>query len=367
MSTTTVSEPEAAQPPPEDQRDERVATSRKWVKLLRRPEVGAMVGALAIFLFFALRTDSFVEPAGASTWIFNASTIGIMAVAVALLMIGGEFDLSAGAMIGTTGLTTGILMTEFETNVWLAIAIALVLALSIGALNGFIVMWTRLPSFIVTLGTFFVLQGVNLAVTNILIDQVSVVGLANTSGYFDGKQFFGSYVDIDMGWVPWLDENDAKTSLTLYAATFWFIGVVALATWVLLRTRPGNWIFAVGGAQQSARQVGVPVLKTKIGLFMTTAFAGWLVGMLSLFKTTTVQSTTGVGQEFIFIICAVVGGCLLTGGYGSAVGAAFGALIYGMVQQGCHYSAAAGLRDAAARLRGAHRQLAAGAGKPSWP
>ncbi len=107
-----------------------------------------------------------------------------------------------------------------------------------------------------------------------------------------------------------------------------------MATWVLLRTRAGNWIFAVGGAQQSARQVGVPVLKTKVGLFMTTAFAGWLVGMLSLFKTTTVQSTTGVGQEFVFIICAVVGGCLLTGGYGSAIGAAFGALIYGMVQQG---------------------------------
>ncbi len=113
--------------------------------------------------------------------------------------------------------------------------------------------------------------------------------------------------------------------------------MVVVATWVLLRTRAGNWIFAVGGAQTSARQVGVPVFRTKVGLFMTTAVAGWLVGMLSLFKTTTVQSTTGVGQEFIYIICAVVGGCLLTGGYGSAVGAALGALIYGMVDQGIVY------------------------------
>lgn len=137
-----------------------------------------------------------------------------------------------------------------------------------------------------------------------------------------------------MSWVPWLEPSDVKTSLTLYSATFWFVGVTALATWVLLRTRPGNWVFAVGGAQHSARQVGVAVFGTKVGLFMTTATAGWLVGMLNLFKTTTVQSTTGVGQEFIFIICAVVGGCLLTGGYGSPVGAAFGALIYGMVQQG---------------------------------
>ena len=119
---------------------------------------------------------------------------------------------------------------------------------------------------------------------------------------------------------------------------FWWIGVTRVATWVLLRTRAGNWIFAVGGAQQSARQVGVPVVRTKVGLFMTTAVAGWLVGMLLLFKTTTVQSNTGVGQEFIFIICAVVGGCLLTGGYGSAVGAALGALIYGMVNQGIVYA-----------------------------
>ena len=331
---TTSTETAAAETPPPADDDERLSSAHRWSSLLRRPEIGAIAGALVIFLFFTLRTDSFFEPAGASTWIFNASTIGIMAVAVALLMIGGEFDLSAGAMIGTTGLTTGILMTEFDVNVWLAIVVALAVALAIGALNGYLVMWTGLPSFIVTLGTFFVLQGVNLAVTKILIDKVSVTGLQGADGYFDGKQLFGSFVNIDMAWVPWLEDSDVKTTLTLYAATFWFIGVTAIATWVLLRTRAGSWIFAVGGAQNSARQVGVPVLSTKVGLFMTTAFAGWMVGMLQLFKTTTVQSTTGVGQEFIFIICAVVGGCLLTGGYGSAVGAAFGALIYGMVQQG---------------------------------
>jgi simple sugar transport system permease protein len=334
MSTSTAVEPEAAKPPPGEPADERLARTNRLTSLLRRPEIGAMVGALVIFLFFATQTDSFVEPAGASTWIFQASTIGIMAVAVAMLMIGGEFDLSAGVMVGTTGLTTGIMMTKWETNVWLAIGVALALALTIGALNGLLVMWTKLPSFIVTLGTFFVLQGVNLAVTKELINQVSVVGFTGADGYEDGKKLFGSSVDVDMGWLPWLEADDAKTSLTLYAATFWFLGVVIIATWTLLRTRAGNWIFAAGGAQQSARQVGVPVLRTKVGLFMTTAFAGWLVGMLSLFKTTTAQSTTGVGEEFVYIICAVVGGCLLTGGYGSAIGAAFGALIYGMVNQG---------------------------------
>jgi simple sugar transport system permease protein len=331
--TTTVTSPEAPEAP--ETQDERVSSRAGTAKLLRRPEVGAAVAALAIMLYFSLTTETFAQPSGASTWIFNASAFAIMAVAVALLMIGGEFDLSAGAMTGTTGLVTGIMMTEYGVNVWVSIVAALAVALAIGFINGFMVMRTGLPSFIVTLGTFFVLQGVNLAVTKRLIGQVSVTSFQDADGYTSGQQFFGSYVKLDLDWLPWVDPG--KETLTLYAATFWAFAVVIVATWVLLRMRAGNWIFAVGGAQTSARQVGVPVFRTKVLLFMTTAGAGWLVGMLSLFKNTTVQSTTGVGQEFIYIICAVVGGCLLTGGYGSAVGAALGALIYGMVDQGIVY------------------------------
>jgi simple sugar transport system permease protein len=145
--------------------------------------------------------------------------------------------------------------------------------------------------------------------------------------------------------VPFYDSIAAffSSSITIgggafYVSVVWWVAVTAIATWVLLRTRAGNWIFAVGGALNSSRQVGVPVTKTKIGLFMTTAGAAWLVGMISLFRTSTVQANTGVGQEFIYIIAAVVGGCLLTGGYGSAVGAALGALIYGMVFQGITFA-----------------------------
>jgi simple sugar transport system permease protein len=227
-------------------------------------------------------------------------------------------------------------MSHWHVNVWVSIVTALVIALAIGFVNGFLVMKTGLPSFIVTLGTFFVLRGVNLAVTKQIIHQVSVVDFQAAPGYNAGAQLFGSKVQIDLGFLPWVKIPSTGT-LTIYSATWWAIGVLVIATWVLQRTRAGNWIFAVGGAQQSARQVGVPVFRTKVGLFMTTAFAGWMVGMLSLFKTTTAQSTTGVGAEFIYIICAVVGGCLLTGGYGSAVGAALGALIYGMVYQGIIY------------------------------
>lgn len=300
--------------------DERIARTSTLTKLLKRPEIGAAVAAVVIFIFFATTTNVFATPSGASTWLRGASTIGIMAVAVALLMIGGEFDLSAGAITGFTGLIVGVLTTEYGLNIWVAILVSLGLALGVGAINGILVMKTGLPSFIVTLGTFFVLQGIDLAGTKALIGQVAIQGMSNVPYYDQAKKFFGSALDVNGGLV--------------YASVFWWLGVTAVATWILLRTKTGNWIFSVGGAQTASRQVGVPVFKTKVGLFMTTAGAGWLVGMLLLFTTSTVQSNTGVGQEFIYIICAVVGGCLLTGGFGSAIGAALGALIYGMTYQG---------------------------------
>jgi simple sugar transport system permease protein len=334
--STTEAPPVEQQKPPVD-RDERLGEHARLAAILRRPGVGATVAALLVFFYFSFSTTAFALPAGASTWIFTSSSFAIMAVAVALLMIGGEFDLSAGAMTGTTGLITGIMMSHWHINVWVSVLTALVAALAIGFINGFLVMKTGLPSFIVTLGTFFVLRGVNLAVVKQIIHQVSVVDFQSATGYAAGNKLFGSYIKLDLGWLPWV-KIPATGFLRIYAATWWALGVIVVATWILQRTRAGNWIFAVGGAQTSARQVGVPVLRTKIGLFMTTAFAAWMVGMLNLFKTTTAQSTTGVGQEFVYIICAVVGGCLLTGGYGSAGGAALGALIYGMVGQGIVYA-----------------------------
>jgi len=293
-------------------------------RFLARPEIGALVAALAVMIFFSVYTKNFMTLAGAGVWLESASTFGIMAVAVAVLMIGGEFDLSAGVMTGFSALIVGVLTTHYGLSVWVAVFISLVTVLAVGALNGFLVMRTGLPSFIVTLGTFFVLAGIDLALTKAITGQVSIQGMTKVPGYDSIQPLFGASIQIGNG--------------TFYISVLWWFIVTAIATWVLLRTRAGNWVFAVGGAQHSSRQVGVPIMKTKIGLFMTTAGAAWLVGMISLFRTSTVQANTGVGQEFIYIICAVVGGCLLTGGFGSAIGAALGALIYGMVFQGITFA-----------------------------
>jgi simple sugar transport system permease protein len=293
-------------------------------RLLARPEIGALVAALAVLLFFSLSTPRFLTLAGAGVWLESGSTFGIMAVAVAMLMIGGEFDLSAGVMTGFSALVVGILTTHYGLSIWVAVLVSLAAALAIGALNGLLVVRTGLPSFIVTLGTFFALAGVDLAVTKAITGQVAIQGMARVPSYDDIQPLFGSSLRIGEG--------------TFYVSVLWWVAVTAVATWILVRTRAGNWILAVGGARGSARQVGVPVARTRVGLFMGTAGAAWLVGMISLFRTSTVQANTGVGQEFVYIICAVVGGCLLTGGFGSAVGAALGALIYGMVFQGITFA-----------------------------
>ncbi|RSN65032.1 ribose ABC transporter permease [Amycolatopsis sp. WAC 04182] len=300
--------------------DERIAKPRLLDRLVVRPEIGALLGAVVVFLFFTLVTDQFFSGSGVATWLDDASTLGIMAVAVSLLMIGGEFDLSAGVMTASTALVTATLATQAGWNVWLALFASLVFALAVGAFNGWLVMRTGLPSFIVTLGTFLALQGLNLGVTRLVTGTVQVSGMRSTDGYESAGFVFASTVDIG--------------GTAFQISILWWIGFAVLAAWLLVRTRFGNWIFAVGGSAQSSRAVGVPVVRTKILLFMTTALAAWLVGSINILRFASVQANQGIGLEFQYIIAAVIGGCLLTGGFGSAIGAAIGALIFGMARQG---------------------------------
>ena len=304
--------------------DDRVADRSALSRILARPEVGALIGAVAVAVLFFAVAPAFRSASNIGTILYGSSTIGIMAVAVALLMIGGEFDLSAGVAVTTSGLMAAHTAWYFSLNVWVGVLAALVLSLAIGAFNGWLLHVTGLPSFLVTLGTFFVLQGVNLAMTRIIAGGVSSNSLNKLDGYASANAVFAS--TFTLGPIA------VKIPIV-----FW-IALTVIAGLLLLRTRYGNWIFAVGGDSAAARAVGVPVVATKIALFMGVGFCAWLLGMHLLFEYNTVQSGQGVGNEFIYIIAAVIGGCLLTGGYGSVVGASVGALIFGMTQLGITYA-----------------------------
>ncbi len=183
---------------------------------------------------------------------------------------------------------------------------------------------TGLPSFLVTLGTFLMLQGINLAITRLITGNVATNDISNMAGFDSAKAIFASTMNV----------SGADVNVSI----LWWLALAASGTWLLLRTRAGNWIFAVGGNASSARAAGVPVKRTKVVLFMGVGLCAWIAGMHQLFAFDTVQSGGGVGLELEYIVAAVVGGCLLTGGYGSIVGAAIGALIFGVVSQGVVYA-----------------------------
>jgi simple sugar transport system permease protein len=323
---TQHAEPAVTTPPAPGPRgsDGRTAQRPLALRLLARPEVGVFLGAVAVYVFFLAAAPPVREGSAMANILYQSSTIGIMALPVALLMIGGEFDLSSGVAVITSALTASMLSYQLTMNVWVGVVVALIVSLAIGMLNGWLVVRTGLPSFLITLGTFLILQGVNLAVTKLVTENVATDDISDMDGFEQAKSVFASSFDV----------GGVHVKITI---VYWLV-FAALATWVLLRTKYGNWIFAVGGNKDSARAVGVPVTFTKISLFMLVGFGAWFVGMHNLFSFNTVQSGEGVGQELIYISAAVIGGCLLTGGAGSAIGPVFGAFMFGMVQQGIVYA-----------------------------
>ncbi len=601
-------EASAQPPPPVTAPDERLAYRGPIQRLLVRPEIGALIGAAVIWVFFWAVSDVFGTSAGVNNYLDVSATLGIMSVAVALLMIGGEFDLSSGAMTGATGMLVVLLakdVGEFGgAGLPLTISIPVVLAFAVGVgwVNGTLVERTALPSFIVTLGTFFVLRGAKLGFAKLFTDKVIVEGLDNAPDHAFWENIFGAtWIRNDHLWDSFLGGRDvvygvilvlgvaalfiglleltfrrkttydtsglgvfavgvvaaiagliqltntdgtgtnwtwslimgagivvaaygfarwryepraedrgtlaldgriarnaalgvgavvlgvvfglamdsssrtelgflltvqglramlfaglavlgvillmlaardaAKTSpITSFALTtvtavvvaavafvvqseaasrklraelfavlllaalvlfvsallrllfterraaepaadgfgrtmaivgiflvfvaiairllwattvenqtvpgvfsyrisvMYFLVFTLVAQWVLVRTKFGSWTFAVGGNKNASRQVGVPAARTKTTLFIVVAVSAWLVGMLIAFRLNSVQANVGDGNEFFYIIAAVVGGNLLTGGYGSAAGAAIGALIMAMSFQGIPFA-----------------------------
>jgi simple sugar transport system permease protein len=319
--TDVALKPTAGKPPAAD---ERVGQKSLLSRLLGRPEVGALVGAVAMFAFFAVVAPIFLQPTSFATVLYGASTIGIMAVGVSLLMIGGEFDLSTGVAVISSALSASLFSWYFGTNVWVGVVLALLVSLAVGFINGWILIKTQLPSFIVTLATFLMLTGLNLALTRLIGGSVSSPAISSMDGFSSARAVFASSIPI--------------AGVSVRITVFIWIALVIVASWILMRTTVGNWIFAAGGDASAARAVGVPVTATKIGLFMAVGFCAWVAGMHNLFAFDTVQSGEGIGNEFLYIIAAVIGGCLLTGGYGSAVGGAIGAFIFGMANKGIVYA-----------------------------
>jgi simple sugar transport system permease protein len=326
--------------------DERLRKTSFLTGAMRRPELGALAGLVLVIIFFLFTANSSMFTlSGAMTILAPASQLGILAIAAALLMIGGEFDLSIGSMIAFTGLAFAAFLVNAHWPLSLAIVATLAFACVLGAINGQLVILTRLPSFIVTLAFLFILRGLTLVGLKLAtggstqlrgVNDVIQDGVVKS--LFSGVAFQGFFSWLaSHGLVEKFDTGLPKVS-GVPVSIIWFIGFAIVATWVLLRTRVGNWIYAAGGDANAARNSGVPVSRVKTGLFMLTACAAALVAILTVLDAGSTDARRGVQKEFEAIIAAVIGGCLLTGGYGSAIGAFVGAIIFGVVSIGLTYT-----------------------------
>jgi simple sugar transport system permease protein len=324
----------------------RIQRAPLMARAMRRPELGALSGVILIYaVFYAVARDSGMFSVEGIVNILSVSAeIGIIAAATTLLMIGGEFDLSLGSMIGFAGIIIGLGVTQYGLPLWASTLVALVVCGGIGALNGYLTVKTKLPSFIVTLASMLVLRGLAIAVTRYVAGytQISKITATDPSSFI--IPLFGG--TMGQGLFRWMAEaglmntkpNGAPIIEGFPVSILWWVGLTAVATWILLRTSFGNWIFAVGGDEVAARNVGVPVNRVKIILFSLTAISAVLFAATQITEVGSADTLRGTQKEFDAIIAVVIGGTLLTGGYGSAIGALLGALIYGTVQIGILYT-----------------------------
>jgi simple sugar transport system permease protein len=277
---------------------------------LQRPELASLGGLVAAFTVFSImRPDLFLTQDNGINVASLAAQYGIVAVGVTVLMIAGHFDLSVGTIVGLTGWAMYYFGNDLGLPPIVTILCTLAFGTLLGAINGIIQVRTGLPSFIITLATSLVYRGIL---------------TMNTSGFPVVVKFPASYAQAIAG----------KHLFGYRMSLLWFLVVAVLATLFLLRTRMGNWAFAIGQNPTAAKNLGVPVARTTVTLFALSGFTSGIAGVVVAVQYFSIDANRGVGWELIAIAMTVIGGTLLTGGYGSVLGTVLGAFMYAMVSAG---------------------------------
>ena len=349
---------------------DRLQKENWFQRTVRRPEIGAFIVMMIIIVALAMASGGKAFNAlGLKNNVAIIAQLGIIATGAALLMIAGEFDLSIGPMIAFAGMSIAIMLKwglPFglgEATPFVAFLITLVMTLAFGWLIGTIVVKSGLSSFIVTLAFWFFLRGLTEVCFRLINQNTNVSGLpdfkkeswfAEQMGgevfgwFFDAWHWIGTKVSAGLEFTGDMTKSE-KLDLINYlsflninrkmeqwvtgfdARLLWFIIIAGAAWYVLARTQLGSWIYATGDNKESARANGVPVNRVKVGLFMFSAFCATIFATCQVFDTNSSDAAKGMFKELEAIAIAVVGGILMTGGFGTIVGVIFGAITFGLV------------------------------------
>ena len=284
--------------------------------MTRRPEFAAFIGTLFVVIFFGyFGWPVFTSTLATAGWLNVAAELGLIALPVSLVMISGHLDLSVGSILAAGAMTYAILTGHFGFPDFIGLTAGLAVGTFFGFLNGLIVTKTKLSSFIVTLGMMFGLRGLVFGITRLTTSTVlvSVEVSEMVRSTFGGRLY-----------------------KTFENAIVLCVIMAIVVSWILYKTKYGNWVLALGGDETSARAAGVPVERVTIGLFMGSGFGSALLGITQVALYGSAQVSAGQSYVFYSIIAVVVGGVLLTGGYGSPIGVIFGTLTFAIVSQGIY-------------------------------
>jgi simple sugar transport system permease protein len=263
---------------------------------------------------FAAINPAFLSPLNISNTLTFTVELGLIALAMTLLMTAGEFDLSVGSVFGFAPVAMWTLYNAGVTSLFVGFVVALLIAAAIGLFNGLFVTRLRIPSFLVTLGMLLVVRGVALFVTD---------GFPQRT-WSAGGQWLANLLVGDFHVGPF----------RVYASLFWFIAAAIILSYVLTRSKFGNWIQAAGGNAVAARARGVNVNSVKVWLFVLSAVMSAFAGIISSIRTSAANPNSGTGYELEVIAMVVIGGTALTGGRGTILGTVLGILILRVMRNG---------------------------------
>lgn len=287
-------------------------------RYLIRPEVGSLLSLIAVVAFFVIFGGVHLpQLLGAASWINFAANLGIVALPVGLLMIAGEMDISIGAMIPAGSMTVAIVSGYFGMPILVGMLCALGLGVLVGLVNGILAVRTTVPSLIITLGTLVAMQGVVLGGSVLITGNAGVSLEAPAWAKFLFGQLIGGSFQVII---------------------FWWLALTAIIWFFVHRTPWGNWLYAMGGDKVSARNAGIPTTRLTITLFVLSAVCASFVGMCQAIQFNSAQVSGGMGYIFNAIVAVVVGGVLLTGGFGSVLGIFFGTVTFAVVSQGIYFT-----------------------------